>query len=136
MDKGNQLTESPITFEIIQEYTSGSTRHDKTTLGYVNLNLSEYVEGGDEGDDGGITRRYLMMESKINSTLKLGILMNQVDGEKNFKAPPLRTAPVFGGIAGIMAGEQGEHPDDLGREFYRLATIRAISYENPTDISA
>ena len=30
-----------------------------------------------------------------------------------YARPPLKTAPVFGGIAGIMTAEQGE-PDDLG----------------------
>ncbi|WYZ39269.1 hypothetical protein EsH8_III_001183 [Colletotrichum jinshuiense] len=62
----------------------------------------------------GIVRRYLMQESKINSTLKIGILMVQLDGDKNYSAPPLRTAPVFGGIAGIMTGEQVEQ-DDAGQ---------------------
>jgi hypothetical protein len=42
--------------------------------------------------------------------------MKQIDGERNFVAPPLKTAAVFGGIAGIMAGEQVEQ-DDLGSEF-------------------
>lgn len=31
----------------------------------------------------------------------------------NGNSPPLKTAPVFGGIAGIMTAEQGD-PDDLG----------------------
>jgi hypothetical protein len=84
------------------------------------LNLAEYVEESEmgisgQGGDEGVVRRYLMMESKINSTLKIGICMKQIDGERSFVAPPLRTAAVFGGIAGIMAGEQGE-PDDL-RQF-------------------
>lgn len=64
----------------------------------------------------GVVRRYLMQESKINSTLKIGILMIQVDGERNYAAPPLKTAPVFGGIAGIMTAEPVEQ-DDSGRKF-------------------
>ncbi|KAF9879405.1 hypothetical protein CkaCkLH20_02948 [Colletotrichum karsti] len=69
----------------------------------------------DEPDaEDGIVRRYLMQESKINSTLKIGILMIQLDGDKGYSAPPLRTAPVFGGIAGIMAGDQVEQ-DDAGQ---------------------
>jgi len=52
----------------------------------------------------GVVRRYLMQESKINSTLKVSILMIQVDGERGYVAPALKTAPVFGGIAGIVAG--------------------------------
>ncbi|KAK6956411.1 hypothetical protein Daesc_001688 [Daldinia eschscholtzii] len=60
----------------------------------------------DEEAEEGIVRRYLMQESKINSTLKIGILMIQIDGERNYIAPPLKTAPMFGGIAGIMAGSE------------------------------
>ena len=37
--------------------------------------------------------------------------MKQTEGERNFIAPPLKTAPVFGGIAGIMTAEQGEGDD-------------------------
>jgi len=87
----------------------------------VSLNLAEYVEESELGPDGeeGVTRRYLMQESKINSTLKIGVSMKQIDGERNFVAPPLKTAPVFGGIAGIMSGDQVEQ-DDLGREYLLL----------------
>ncbi|KAK0666322.1 N-terminal C2 in EEIG1 and EHBP1 proteins-domain-containing protein [Cercophora samala] len=61
----------------------------------------------------GVMRRYLMQESKINSTLKISILMIQVDGERNYAAPPPKSAPVFGGIAGFVAGEALE-PVDVG----------------------
>ena len=37
--------------------------------------------------------------------------MKQTDGERNFEAPPLNSAPVFGGIAGIMTTEQGDTDD-------------------------
>lgn len=106
-----------INFEVVQDYSSG-VRSEKITLGYINLNLSEYVEESEMGADGeeGVTRRYLMQDSKINSTLKISILMKQLDGERNYIAPPLKTAPVFGGIAGIMAGEQAEQ-DDVGRSY-------------------
>ncbi|KAI1766114.1 N-terminal C2 in EEIG1 and EHBP1 proteins-domain-containing protein [Hypoxylon sp. FL1150] len=60
----------------------------------------------DEEAEEGIVRRYLMQDSKINSTLKIGILMIQIDGERTFVAPPLKTAPMFGGIAGIMSGSE------------------------------
>ncbi|KAI0019676.1 hypothetical protein F4780DRAFT_427202 [Xylariomycetidae sp. FL0641] len=62
----------------------------------------------DEEAEEGIVRRYLMQDSKINSTLKIGILMVQVDGERSYVAPPLKSAPMFGGIAGIMKGEAPE----------------------------
>lgn len=37
--------------------------------------------------------------------------MKQTEGDKNFIAPPLKTAPVFGGIAGIMMAEQADGDD-------------------------
>ncbi|KAF2125727.1 hypothetical protein P153DRAFT_389178 [Dothidotthia symphoricarpi CBS 119687] len=114
MDKSGMLQESFIEFEVVQEY-GGSGRGDRIALGHVKLNLAEYVEQSElsaEGDDApGITRRYLMQDSKINSTLKLGIYMRQIEGDKNFIAPALKTAQVFSGIAGIMAGEQAELED-------------------------
>lgn len=61
--------------------------------------------------------------------LQISIYMKQTEGDKNFIAcvslmttyrsvtdkisPPLKTAQVFNGIAGIMAGEQGDS-DDVG----------------------
>lgn len=69
------------------------------------LKLSDEVQRDAEE---GIVRRYLMQDSKVNSTLKISILLIQVDGERSFIAPPLKTAPVFGGIAGFMAPEQNE----------------------------
>lgn len=34
--------------------------------------------------------------------------MKQTEGDNTFTAPPLKTAPVFGGIAGIMTTEQAD----------------------------
>ncbi|KAI1827673.1 hypothetical protein F4861DRAFT_492126 [Xylaria intraflava] len=65
----------------------------------------------DEEAEEGIVRRYLLQDSRINSTLRIGILMVQVDGERNYVAPPLKSATVFiGGISGLIPGanEQGE----------------------------
>jgi len=45
----------------------------------------------------------LMQESKINSTLKIGIKMVHLEGTRDYHAPALRSAPVFGGIAGIIS---------------------------------
>ncbi|KAI9852380.1 MAG: hypothetical protein M1838_000902 [Thelocarpon superellum] len=112
VDKNGMLQESEIHFEVLQEYSAGG-KGERIILGHVRLNLSEYVEGGDGDGDEGITRRYLMQGSKINSTLKICVGMKQTEGDRNFVAPPLRSAPVFGGIAGIMSSEQTE-PDDPG----------------------
>jgi hypothetical protein len=113
------LQECCAEFEVLQEYSRGAGRNERITLGTVKLNLAEYVEQSEmvvvPGEDPGVTRRYLMQDSKINSTLKLGIYMKQTEGDKNFIAPALKTAQVFSGIAGIMAGEQAELEDHGGK---------------------
>lgn len=38
--------------------------------------------------------------------------MTQTEGSRDFTAPPLKTAPVFGGIAGIMTAEAGDPSDE------------------------
>ncbi|KAL8689643.1 MAG: hypothetical protein Q9218_004729 [Villophora microphyllina] len=109
VDRNGMLQETDIHFEVMQEYSSGA-RGERIILGNVRLNLAEYVDAGQDGD-GRITRRYLMQDSKINSTLRIGITMRQTEGDRSFTAPPLKSAPVFGGIAGIMPGEQGQGDD-------------------------
>ncbi|KAI9794528.1 MAG: hypothetical protein M1816_004415 [Peltula sp. TS41687] len=118
VDKNSMLQECEICFEVLQEYAQGA-KGERILLGNVKLNLAEYVDGdgagaGEAGEgEEGTTRRYLMQDSRINSTLKISIAMKQIEGDRNFFAPPLKSAPVFGGIAGIMSNEQTEQ-DDLG----------------------
>ncbi|KAF2967601.1 hypothetical protein GQX73_g6019 [Xylaria multiplex] len=183
IDRANNLTECPIEFEVLQEFSTGlGGRDEKISLGNVRLNLSEYVEESesfprrsiasrvagsmehardkvtsqytphrkfsvgrsaseaertgtsssagtatqhpeendvvDEEAEEGIVRRYLMQDSKINSTLKIGILMLQADGERNYVAPALKSATMFmGGISSIVTNandqadvEEGSNP--------------------------
>ncbi|RWA03849.1 hypothetical protein EKO27_g11256 [Xylaria grammica] len=183
IDRANNLTECPIEFEVLQEFSTGlAGRDEKILLGNVRLNLSEYVEESesfprrstasrvagsperardrvttqyiphrklsvgrsaseaerpttsstmgttvqhpeendvvDEEAEEGIVRRYLMQDSKINSTLKIGILMVQADGERNYVAPALKSATMFmGGISSIVTNandqvdtEEGSNP--------------------------
>lgn len=105
------LQEVFIHLEVVQEYPSAG-RTERIALGNIKLNLAEYVEpsehsplGGPEADPG-VTRRYLMQSSKINSTLKIGITMRHIEGTRDYIAPPLRTAPMFGGIAGIISSSE------------------------------
>ena len=124
--KDGMLQECTIEFEILQEYSAGG-RGERIRLGGVKLNLAEYVEAsenpaspsspgggpnhaGEGSTEEGVVRRYLMQDSKINSTLKLSILMLHTSGPRDYYAPPLRTAPVFGGIAGIIHSSEPAAP--------------------------
>src|SRR5437773_2778436 len=76
VDRSGMLEECHVHFEILQDYAEGQ-KGGRVVLGNVKLNLSEYVEheadlsrhpdgeepGEDEGE--GITRRYLMQDSKV-----------------------------------------------------------------------
>lgn len=111
IDRNQVLQDCEIQFEVFQDFDSG-IKGDKCLLGRIRLNLAEYVDSSDDNES--ITRRYLMQDSKINSTLKVGITIRHVEGERNFTTPALKPAMVFGGIAGVVA-EQTES-DDLGRQ--------------------
>lgn len=82
IDRTQTLQECEIHFEITQDFESGA-HGDRNVLGRIRLNLSEYVGKSDE-DEEGIIRRYLMQDSKVNSTLRVGINMKQVEGDKEF----------------------------------------------------
>jgi hypothetical protein len=120
IEKTQMLQECDIHFEIVQEYSQGG-RGGRVTLGNVKLNLAEYTQvhelaveqrdPQDESEDGAIVRRYLLQDSKINSTLKIGIKMKQTEGDTNFIAPPLKSAMVMSGIAGVLSTEAGEGDD-------------------------
>jgi hypothetical protein len=119
IDKNSILQECDIHFEVLQEFHDTGTRGGRVHLGTVKLNLAQYThlpadvapDAVDEYDDGAgegsITRRYLLQDSKINSTLKISIRMHQTEGDMNFIAPPLKSAMVAGGIAGVLTTEAG-----------------------------
>ncbi|KAJ5803295.1 uncharacterized protein N7503_005745 [Penicillium pulvis] len=111
IDRNSMLQECDINFEVIQEFHSSPT-NDKNVLGKIKLNLSEYVDKVD--DDEGVVRRYLMFDSKVNSTVKIGIAMHQVEGDRNFTTPPLKSATVFGGIARIVHAAEPGDADESG----------------------
>ena len=146
--KNGVLLEQTIVFEVLQEYAVGG-RGERIVLGNVRLNLSEYVDQSDGGDDEGVCRRHLMQDSKINSTLKVRWMLcvclseltaadrclHETDrGRQELhrvgiprgrppyltpSSPVLKTAQVFSGIAGLVSGEQGEAEDAGGTLSHR-----------------
>jgi hypothetical protein len=102
IDKAGTLQDTFLDFRVVHEVSHA----EKILLGTLKLNLAEYVDASEQSvDDEGVVRRYLMQESKINSTIKIGIYLRQIDGDRSFTAPRLRVAPVFSGIAGLVVGE-------------------------------
>lgn len=99
IDKNHLLQEQHIDFTVLQELS----HTEKLVIGKLRLNLAEYADA--EGGEGMVVRRYLMQDSKINSTLKIGIGMVQVEGDRNFIAPSLKSAAVFEGFTGVIAAE-------------------------------
>lgn len=99
LDKNLILQEQHVDFTVWQELS----HTEKLAIGKLRLNLAEYADP--DGGEGMIVRRYLMQDSKINSTLKIGIHMVQVEGERNFVAPSLKSAAVFEGFTGVIAAE-------------------------------
>lgn len=95
IDKDKQLQESIIEFEVYQEMYGGKERH---ALGKLDLNLAEYADCTEP-----IIRRYLLQQSKVNSTLKLGFSLEQLSGDTDFRSPDLKKAQVFGGITGLLS---------------------------------
>ncbi|KAJ5656736.1 hypothetical protein N7507_008686 [Penicillium longicatenatum] len=122
IDRNSMLQECDINFEVIQEFHS-SPANDKNILGKIKLNLSEYVDKVDEEE--GVVRRYLMFDSKVNSTVKIGIAMHQIEGDRNFTTPPLKSATVFGGIARVVHTAEPGDADEPGN----LASISTKTSE-------
>lgn len=81
IDRTSILQECEINFEVIQEFNP-PPMSEKNLLGKIKLNLAEYVDKAEEEE--GVVRRYLMFDSKVNSTVKIGIAMNQLEGDRNY----------------------------------------------------
>jgi hypothetical protein len=88
------LQERMLMMEVWVEMISGRERF---RIGNVAVNLSEYASVKSE------TRRYLLQESKMNSTVKVTIAVVHVEGLKEYSTPPLKKAQMFHGITNLLA---------------------------------
>jgi len=69
IDKNNWLQEAPLEFHVIHEVPTAG-KEDRSLMGIVKVNLAEYVEACKNTTDP-VQRRYLLQQSRINSTLKV-----------------------------------------------------------------
>lgn len=133
IDKHNVLCDSWVEFEVLQEYTARERIFLGRVSVNIAEFVEQGDEGGGGGEQlveppppaasppgegaaaaeerreretmgSGTSRRYLMQDSKINSTLKIGVRLRQTEGPTDYTAPLLKTANTFGGIAGIHVG--------------------------------
>jgi hypothetical protein len=88
------LQERWLMMEAWVEMISGRERF---RIGTVAVNLSEYASVKSE------TRRYLLQESKMNSTVKVTIAVVHVEGAREYTTPPLKKAQMFHGITNLLA---------------------------------
>ncbi|TGZ79100.1 hypothetical protein EX30DRAFT_373246 [Ascodesmis nigricans] len=112
----NMLQSQNITLNVFHEYPKTK---EKDLLGTVALNLAEYA--GLEG----VTRRYLMQNSKINSTIRVTISMRQTGGDGYYETPPLRGQQVFSGIANLIGSDTHSHREnsDDGSRSHALPSL-------------
>ncbi|KAF9011636.1 hypothetical protein BDZ89DRAFT_1077576 [Hymenopellis radicata] len=98
----DSLLPSPAKFVVTQRVVAGDPDAPRNPrLGAVYLNLAEYA-GPTVGE---VTRRYLLRDSKTNTTLKLTILLTRVGGEKHFVAPPLPKGEILNGLTGLLEND-------------------------------
>src|SRR5277367_841723 len=95
---------------------------DRFRIGNVAVNLSEYASGKSE------TRRYLLQESKMNSTVKVTIQVSHLEGLKDYTTPPLKKAQMFHGITNLLAENKDLPQISRGIEQYNSKH----GFESPT----
>ncbi|KAL1922046.1 uncharacterized protein VTP21DRAFT_10688 [Calcarisporiella thermophila] len=102
--KDRMLTPCEFRLTIKQEMNSG---REVETVGTIAVNISEYVNAGN------VVRRYLLQESKFNSTIKLGFELKQVSGSTDYMVPQSKNSPLFSGITSIIAEQTRKDPDSI-----------------------
>jgi len=108
------LQERMLMMEVWVEMISGRERF---RIGHVGVNLSEYASVKRE------TRRYLLQESKTNSTIKVTISVVHVEGQKEYVTPPLKKAQMFHGITNFLAENKDLPQISRGIEKHNLKTV-------------
>jgi hypothetical protein len=128
-------------------HVSGKEKEEKARVGIVRMNLAEYVrecrdirerlEREAPAEDAatkaeavkGVTRRYLLQDSKVNCTLKVMIDLKQTEGDDKYDAPALRMDPGFSGITGLMR-DANDEADELAP---LTKTNRSVTANGQTD---
>ncbi|CAA19306.1 cortical variant C2 domain protein, human FAM102A and FAM102B ortholog, implicated in signalling or endocytosis [Schizosaccharomyces pombe] len=105
IDNDNLLKDK---FLILQVLCDSHTDSGVIRLGILKINLTEYVYVGQD------TRKYLLADSKINATIRIGISLKQTSGNKDFRVSKTLGKPqVFSGLTGLLTdGKELKRRDD------------------------
>jgi len=91
--KDGVLLPFELRLDVLQELHGG---RDTDIIGNLVLNLSEYV-----GHDAK-SRRYLLQDSKVNSMLKLSILLKQRNMDVEFTVPPMKKPLIMADVSTMI----------------------------------
>jgi len=91
--KDGVLLPFELRLDVIQELHGGRDTH---IIGNLVLNLSEYV-----GNDAK-SRRYLLQDSKVNSMLKLSIVLKQRNMDVEFTVPPMKKQLIMADVSTMI----------------------------------
>ncbi|KAK9454348.1 N-terminal C2 in EEIG1 and EHBP1 proteins-domain-containing protein [Dipodascopsis uninucleata] len=100
--KDGRLSNRYIVFEVVSEMAG-----EKIDLGNIHVNMAEFAK---EKSDG---RRYLLQNSKVNSTLKISMKFHQLSGDSTFSTPSISNSQVFGGLRGVIVEKQKDKDDTI-----------------------
>ncbi|EPX71725.1 uncharacterized protein SOCG_03661 [Schizosaccharomyces octosporus yFS286] len=105
IDQTNTLRERFLNFQI---YSDSHSSSGIVRLGSLKINLAEYVGVGMD------SRKYLLSDSKINATLRIGIGLKQLSGANDFHVTKKLGKPqVFSGLTGLLTeGKELKRRDD------------------------
>jgi N-terminal C2 in EEIG1 and EHBP1 proteins len=120
--KGGVLNERMLIVEVWLEMISG---RERLRMGNIAVNLCEYASVQKE------TRRYLLQESKMNSTIKVTLSVLHVEGSREYVTPPLKKAQMFHGITNLLADSKDLPQISRGIE---QQNIKAILHSPTEDI--
>ncbi|KAJ1661138.1 hypothetical protein IWQ61_000008 [Dispira simplex] len=108
--KDGVLSNCELYLQVKQETNQDSPR----TLGVLTLNLAEYAQEGE------VTRRYLLQESKSNSTFKITVHMKQTGGDTKYTTPTLKKNAL------LQFDDITKHPNGL-----KLQHRKRSMYDGP-----
>lgn len=123
------LLPSELKLVVMQRVVHGDPNAPRQPrLGAVYINLAEYA------DNGPVTRRYLLRESKTNATLKLTIEVEHIGGEKHYVPPPLRKGEIMASVTGLLSNSnlyQTKFARDLDMYTHHEDDDSASIYQQP-----